>query len=222
MRMQCINGLCYVVRRRDVNEAKRVWTNATTSKRMKLDNYFNRQFTDHISIQNATLVETDGDSNGKWMWTVPSEASKLSMGIIRMDPYDAMSYTRTGPQLLCLSEMSEWDRLATVPRMGLIEWRLMGHTMVPAVQAAHGGLDHDCSTWDQLYEGDDGEDVHAWNAPASSTAAMPKKSSGMTSSGSATVLSQVANALNPGAEVVLRMHVDARTLHSHQAREFEK
>ena len=62
--------LCFVVRRRDVNEAKRVWTEASSSKRMKLDNYFNRQFTDHISTQNATLVENDGDLKGKWIWRV--------------------------------------------------------------------------------------------------------------------------------------------------------
>ena len=64
--------LCFVVRRRDVNEAKRLWTESTSNKRMKLDNYFNRQFTDHISTQNATMVENDGDSNGKWMWKVPT------------------------------------------------------------------------------------------------------------------------------------------------------
>ena len=72
-------------------KAKRLWTESTSNKRMKLDNYFNRQFTDHISTQNATkVVENDGDSNGKWMWKVPTEASRLSMGLITVDPDDPM------------------------------------------------------------------------------------------------------------------------------------
>ena len=95
----------------------------------------------------------------------------MSMGIIRMDPYDPMAFTRSGPQLLSL-EAPGTQRTTT----------MMERT------------------------------PNAWNAPSSSTAAMAsKKTSGMTSSGSATVLSQVANALNPGAEVVLRMNVNAKT-----------
>ncbi|CAE7330836.1 unnamed protein product, partial [Symbiodinium sp. CCMP2592] len=159
--------------------------------------------TDHISTQNGFLVETDGEKHGRWTWTVPTDSSKLSMGIIRMDPNDAMSYMRTGPQLLCLSEMAEWNRLATRRHAGLIEWRLMGRTT-----AANA--------------------PNAWNAPSASTAAMHKKASGldkpsgmasgMTSSGSATALAHVANALNPGAEVVLRVNANAK---SSTARSFE-
>ena len=89
----------------------------------------------------------------------------MGMGIIQMSYNDAMSYTRTGPQLLCLSEMEEWNRNATIPHNGLIEWRLMGHTMVPTAQAYGSGLEHDCSTWDEMYGEDDGEDPNAWNAP---------------------------------------------------------
>ena len=118
--------LCFVVRRRDVNEAKRLWTESTSNKRMKLDNYFNRQFTDHISTQNATMVENDGDSNGKWMWKVPTEASRLSMGLITVDPDDPMDNIYNGPQLMSLSEMTEFNREATQWGMGLIEWRLDG------------------------------------------------------------------------------------------------
>ena len=106
--------LCFVVRRRDVNEAKRLWTESTSNKRMKLDNYFNRQFTDHISTQNATMVENDGDSNGKWMWKVPTEASRLSMGLITVDPDDPMDNIYNGPQLMSLSEMTEYSREATL------------------------------------------------------------------------------------------------------------
>ena len=116
-----------------------------------------------------------------------------------------------GTPLLCLAEMAEWNRLATVRSNGLIEWRLMGHTMVALVHSNASGLHHDCSTWDELYEDDDGELVNAWNGPTSSNAPMPsKKAKTMASSSSATVLSDVANALIPGAEVVLRMNAKAK------------
>ena len=211
--------LCFVVRRRDVNEAKRVWTEATSNKRMKLDNYFNRQFTDHISTQNATMVENDGDSKGKWMWTVPTEASRLSMGLITVDPDDPMDYTYTGPQLMSLSEMTEFNRGATLWGMGLIEWRLMGHTMVPVIQASHDGLDHDCTTWDELYGDEDEENAHPWNAP---TAAKTPKNAMTTSPGpAATVLAHVANALNPGAEVVLRKNVNATEKNAKKFKEWK-
>ena len=201
--------LCFVVRRRDVNEAKRQWTESTSNKRMKLDNYFNRQFTDHISTQNATkVVENDGDSNGKWMWKVPTEASRLSMGLITVDPDDPMDNIYTGPQLMSLSEMTEFSREATLWGMSLIEWRLMGHTMVPVKQATNDGLDTDCSTWDELYADED-ENAHPWTVQ---NAAKTPKNAATASQGSgatATVLAHVANALNPGAEVVLRKNVNA-------------
>ena len=202
--------LCFVVRRRDVNEAKRLWTESTSNKRMKLDNYFNRQFTDHISTQNATMVENDGDPNGKWMWKVPTESSRLSMGLITVDPDDPMDNIYNGPQLMSLSEMTEFTREATQWGMGLIEWRLMGHTMVPVNQASNDGLDPDCSTWDELY-GEEDEKAHPWTVP---NAAKTPKNAVTTSSGfgaTANVLAHVANALNPGAEVVLRKNVNAVT-----------
>ena len=85
----------------------------------------------------------------------------------------------------------------------------MGHTMVPVKQATNDGLDPDCSTWDELYGDDDGEKLHPWTVP---TAAKTPKTAVTTSHGSgatATVLAHVANALNPGAEVVLRKNVNA-------------
>ncbi|CAE7362841.1 unnamed protein product, partial [Symbiodinium sp. CCMP2456] len=175
----------FVVRRRSTAEAVREWTGVTTgAKKMKLNNYFNRQFTDHISTQNGIHVENEEKSvPSRWTWTVPTDASRMSMGIIRMSMDDAMSYAQSGPQLLCLSEMMDWNRLATLPNSGLTEWRLMGHTMVPTVQAYGSGLEHDCSTWDEMYGEDDGEDPNAWNAPASSSTAAPKKIAGTTSQG---------------------------------------
>eukprot|EP00439_Symbiodinium_sp_Y106_P034128 s7598_g4.t1 len=105
--------------------------------------------------------------------------------------------------------MAEWNREATVRPGDLIEWRMMGHTMVPLAQAAISGLSHDCSTWDELYEDDDGE--HR-NAPTSSNAPKPTKKAKTMASGNgpATVLSEVAIALSPGAEVVLRMNATAK------------
>ena len=53
--------LVFGVRRRGTEEATRHWIGANTgngtgsSKKMKLDNYFNRQLTDHISTQNGVL-----------------------------------------------------------------------------------------------------------------------------------------------------------------------
>ena len=58
----------------------------------------------------------------------------------------------------------------------------------------------------------DGEHPNAWNAPTSSNAPKPTKKAKTMASGNgpATVLSEVANALNPGAEVVLRMNANAK------------
>ena len=56
-----------------------------------------------------------------------------------------------------------------------------------------------------------GELVNAWNGPTSPTAPMPsKKAKTVASSSSATALADVANALNPGAEVGLRTNANAK------------
>ncbi|CAE7690606.1 unnamed protein product, partial [Symbiodinium microadriaticum] len=113
-------------------KAQRQWVTASNGKQ-KLDNYFNRQFTDHISTQNGVK-----DNNGevpagvanvprKWMWTVP-RLREESMGIIRMPLNDPMMMASHGPPLLCLGEMAEWSRIATMKHCGLIEWRLMGQS----------------------------------------------------------------------------------------------
>ncbi|CAE7330609.1 NLRC3, partial [Symbiodinium sp. CCMP2456] len=50
----------YIVRRRSTGEAPREWTGVSTgTKKQKFNNYFNRQFTDHISTQNGCLVENE-------------------------------------------------------------------------------------------------------------------------------------------------------------------
>ena len=71
-------GVVLVVRRRSKNEAQRKWVAASNGK-MKLENYFNRQFTDHISTQNGYLRMT------RSMWALrmcPGSGS----GMFRMIP----------------------------------------------------------------------------------------------------------------------------------------
>ena len=127
-------GVVFVVRRRTKTEAQLQWVTASNGKQ-KLDNQFNRQFTDHISTQNGVKDENEvlaGITNvpRKWMWTVP-RLSEESMGIIRMPLNDPMMLLTNGRPILCLDDMAEWNRLATVKLAGLIEWRLIGHTQVP-------------------------------------------------------------------------------------------
>ena len=186
-------GIVFIVRRRSKTEAQRQWVERSNGK-MKLDNYFNRQFTDHISTQNGYL-ENDDEHVGvaglpkKWIWNFPDDASQMSMGIIRMPQNDPMMARPHGNPLLSLGEMAEWNREATVRPGSLIEWRMMGHTMVPLAQAAISGLSHDCSAWDELYEDDDGEHPNAWNAPTSSNAPKPTKKAKTMASGNAPRLS---------------------------------
>ena len=118
-----------------------------------------------------------------------------------------MMLTTNDPPLLCLGEMSEWNRLPTMKHCGLIDWRLMGCTL-----AFGAGLDHDCSTWDELYGDEDEENANAWNGPASSSTASKTRTAENAFPGSVTVISQVANALVPGAEVVLRRANDRTEL----------
>ena len=72
----------------------------------------------------------------------------------------------------------------------------------PTLCCYGGGLEHDCSTWDELYEEDDGEKPNVknnWNGPSSSSTAQPMAST-------ADSIVQVTNALKPGAEIVRRMN----------------
>ena len=80
-----------------------------------------------------------------------SPESTDSMSILRVSLNDPMCVPSL-KMLLCLNEASEWGCRATLPGTGLVEGRFMGHTMVPLNQCYVDGLEHDCSTWDQLYE----------------------------------------------------------------------
>ncbi|CAE7302178.1 unnamed protein product [Symbiodinium sp. CCMP2592] len=107
--------------------------------RMKLAKTFNHQFTDHISTH-----EWDGNGPNDWPWTLGPLS--LNSAATMTDP---MCY-RSLKLLLSLNEIIERRAMATTRGQCLIEWRLMGHTMAPLCQAVGGGLEHDCSTWDEI------------------------------------------------------------------------
>eukprot|EP00439_Symbiodinium_sp_Y106_P015760 s6061_g2.t1 len=125
--------------------------------RVKLANYFNRQFTDHIST-------FEGDDNGldNWRWRM-EPLSHATAGIVRVPMTDPMCL-RTPRLLLTLNETMEWGMHATNAGESLLEWRLMGHTMVPLCESIGAGLEHDCSTWDEIYEDGGNDAPNAWNA----------------------------------------------------------
>ena len=84
------------------------------------------------------------------------------MGIVRVLLSDPMCRPSPKPNVqipLCLNDIVEWGMFATTTGRTLVEWRLMGHTMVPLSQRIGGGLEHDCSTWDQENA------ANAWNDP---------------------------------------------------------
>ena len=88
-----------------------------------------------------------------------------TVGIVRVPMTDPMCLG-TPRMLLTLNEIMDWQMHATNHAgESLLEWRLMGHTMVPLCQSIGAGLEHDCSTWDELYENDGNEAPNAWNAP---------------------------------------------------------
>ena len=56
------------------------------------------------------------------------------------------------------------------------------------------GHEHDCSTWDEIYEDGGNDAPNAWNAPKAKASDQAV----------GTALAQTANALEPGSEIVLR------------------
>eukprot|EP00439_Symbiodinium_sp_Y106_P067162 s165_g11.t1 len=97
--------------------------------------------------------------------------------------------------LLTLNEIMDWQMHATTKSCeSLLEWRFMGHTMVPLCQSIGAGLENDCSTWDELYEDEGNEAPNAWNAAKAKA----------NDQAIGTALAQTANALEPGSEIVLR------------------
>ena len=181
--------IAFVAFRRTKATAMRRWVAGGPggNARVKLANYFNRQFTDHIST-------FEGDDNGldNWRWRM-EPLSHATAGIVRVPMTDPMCL-RTPRLLLTLNETMEWGMHATNAGESLLEWRLMGHTMVPLCQSIGAGLEHDCSTWDEIYEDGGNDAPNAWNA---SKAKANDQAVG-------TALAQTANALEPGSEIVLR------------------
>ncbi|CAE7946616.1 unnamed protein product [Symbiodinium sp. KB8] len=152
--------IAFVVFRRSKPDAVRKWTGAgsgaSSSSRMKLSNYLNRPSTDHISIH-------DWDGTGDHLWRcMVNEPSLSSMGIARVPLSDPLCRTNPKPNGQ-IHEIVEWGMFATTTGRTLVEWRLMGHTMVPLYQAIGGGLEHDGSTGDEIYE-DEENAANAWNS----------------------------------------------------------
>ena len=81
---------------------------------------------------------------------------------------------------------------ATTTGRNLVEWRLMGHTMAPLSQRIGGGLEHDCSTWDQENA------ANAWNDPTKVEGTNERTPANVVA------IAQTANALEPGAEILVR------------------
>ena len=76
-----------------------------------------------------------------------------------------------------------------------VEQLLMGHTMVPLKQAIRGGLEHDCSSWDKIYEAEENA-ANAFHDPTKA------KRSNDRNAANVPAIAQTANALD-GAEIVL-------------------
>ena len=104
---------CWSIRRQYQNEAGR-------GQLLRLLSQFN----DHISTH-----EWDGVGSNDWRWAL-CERSMASMGIVRMPVTDAMCHPSLRI-LLRLNEIIEWGMWATTNGQTLVEWRLIGHTLVP-------------------------------------------------------------------------------------------
>ena len=187
---ECDATVAFIVFRRTKATAMRRWVAGGPggNARVKLANYFNRQFTDHIST-----FEWDNTGLDNWRWRMESESFD-TVGIVRVPMTDPMCLG-TPRALLTLNEIMDWQMHATTKSCeSLLEWRLMGHTMVPLCQSIGAGLEHDCSTWDELYEDEGNEAPNAWNAAKAKA----------NDQAVGTALAQTANALEPGSEIVLR------------------
>ena len=187
---ECDATVAFIVFRRTKATAMRRWVAGGPggNARVKLANYFNRQFTDHIST-----FEWDNAGLDNWRWRMESESFD-TVGIVRVPMTDPMCIG-TPRALLTLNEIMDWQMHATTNSgESLLEWRLMGHTMVPLCQSIGAGLEHDCSTWNELYEDDGNEAPNAWNAAKAKA----------NDQAVGTALAQTANALEPGSEIVLR------------------
>ena len=113
--------------------------------------------------------------------------------IVRIPMTDPMCLG-TPRALLTLNKIMDWQMHATTKSYeSLLEWRLMGHTMVPLCRIG-AGLEHNCSTWDELYEDKGNEAPNAWN-----TAKAKANNQAV-----GTTLAQTTNALEPGSEIILR------------------
>eukprot|EP00439_Symbiodinium_sp_Y106_P037180 s8000_g4.t1 len=124
---ECDAPIAFIVFRRTKATAMRRWVAGGPggNARVKLAKYFNRQFTDHIST-----FEWDNTGLDNWRWRMESESFD-TVGIVRVPMTDPICLG-TPRALLTLNEIMDWQMHATNNSgESLLEWRLMGHTMVP-------------------------------------------------------------------------------------------
>eukprot|EP00439_Symbiodinium_sp_Y106_P015928 s7030_g2.t1 len=118
--------IAFVVFRRTKATAMRRWVAGGPGRnaRVKLANYFNRQFTDHIST-----FEWDDTGLDNWRWRMES-LSHATAGIVRVLMTDPMCL-RAPRMLLTLNEIMEWGMHATNAGESLLEWREDGGNDAP-------------------------------------------------------------------------------------------
>ena len=113
-----------------------------------------------------------------------NELSLSSMGIVRVplsDPLRRPSPKPNGQIPLCLNEIVEWGLISTTTDRNFVEC---------------GGLEHDCSTWEEIYDYEDEENAdNAWNDPSKA------KGSNDRTPANVLAIAQGANALEPRAEI---------------------
>ncbi|CAE7702856.1 HET-E1 [Symbiodinium sp. KB8] len=122
--------------------------------------------------------EWDGVGSNDWRWAL-CERSMASMGIVRMPVTDAMCH----PSLRILLRLNE-----------IIEWGMWATT--------NGGLMHDCSPWDEIWAGEENVPANAWKAPTQALGSSDRTAA------TVQAIAQIANALEPGAEIVLQKNAE--------------
>ena len=132
---QTAEPIAFCICRRTLNEAMRRWIVGEWvdpgNQRVKLAIYFNHQLIDHISTPRV-------EWRGQWRWSLNAD-SFASMGITRA-PLKMIQRASPAPNARfqappTLGEACEWGMRSTMKNCKMVEWRLMGHILVPLVQA---------------------------------------------------------------------------------------
>ena len=163
---------------------------------MKLASYFNRQFTGHISTH-----DWDGCGPNYWRWTL-GPLSLSSAAVIRLPMTDPLCH-RSPKMLLTLNEIIEWGMVGNHSRTMPHRVETDGTHNGPAQPSCGGGLEHDCSTGNEIKENEDNEAANAWNAPSQRRKARM------------IAMHWRLLSLTPGVEIVLRKNAKGTVKCSH-------